>query len=145
MSVFIDSRQSQTPDEPDNGSMQMPAQPERTRRLRPANNGRRIRREKRTIEAMLDVYCRGHHATDGPGRDGLCADCADLLRYAHQRLDNCVFGELKSPCNDCTSHCYSGKMRPRVVEVIRYSGTRMTLRYPLLGLLHMLDKLRPCS
>ena len=122
--------------------MQMPVQPERQRRLRPANNGRRIRREKRTIAAMLDVYCRGHHGTKDRRGDGLCADCADLQRYAHQRLDNCVFGELKLPCNDCTSDCYSGTMRPRVIAVMRYAGSRMTFRYPLLGLLHMLDKLR---
>lgn len=142
MSDLVDNRQWKTRSAPHNCAMQMPAEPERPRRLRPANHGRRVRREKRTIAAMLDVYCRHHHPASGRRADALCGDCADLLRYAHQRLDNCVFGEMKSPCNDCASDCYSGKMRPRIIEVMRYSGRRMTLRYPLLGLLHMLDKLR---
>ncbi|MGB5832964.1 MAG: nitrous oxide-stimulated promoter family protein [Thiohalocapsa sp.] len=117
--------------------MQMLTEQERVRRLRPANNGKRIQREKRTIAAMLEIYCRDHHSTNEP-----CADCANLLRYARQRLDNCVFGESKMPCNHCSVHCYSTKMRSRIVEVMRYSGPRMTLRYPMLSLLHMLDKLR---
>jgi hypothetical protein len=118
--------------------MQMLTEQERVRRLRPANNGKRIRREKRTIEAMLDVYCHDHHHDAG----GLCDDCANLLRYARQRLDNCVFGESKMPCNCCSVHCYSAKMRGHVVEVMRYSGPRMMLRYPMLSVLHLIDKLR---
>lgn len=110
-------------------------------RLRPANNGRRIQREKRTIAAMLDIYCRDHHA-DESARSQLCSDCERLLHYAHQRLDNCVFGELKQPCNQCTVHCYSKSLRPRIVEVMRYAGPRMTLRYPLLSILHLVDRLR---
>ena len=96
--------------------MQMLTEQERVRRLRPANSGKRIRREKRTIEAMLDVDCRDHHHDAG----GLCGDCANLLRYARQRLDNCVFGESKMPCNCCNVHCYSAKMRGHVVEVMRF-------------------------
>lgn len=118
--------------------MQTTAQPSKTRRMRPPNQGRRIRREKRTIAAMLAVYCRDHHCGDGAH----CDECATLLRYAEQRLDNCVFGESKMPCNHCTVHCYSKSLRPRIVEVMRYAGPRLALRYPLLGLLHMLDKVR---
>lgn len=117
--------------------MQMPAQPQRKPRLRPANRGRRVRREQRTIEVMLHIYCRDHHRE----RD-LCNDCAKLLRYARQRLENCVFGESKTPCNQCTAHCYSGKMRERVIEVMRYAGPRMTLRHPVLSLFHLWAKLR---
>lgn len=119
----------------------MQAPTHQPKRLRPANHGRRVRREKRTIEAMLAIYCRDHHGertTDA----ALCNDCTRLLRYARQRLDNCVFGELKKPCNQCTVHCYSESMRPRVTEVMRYAGPRMTFRHPVLSLFHMLDKAR---
>lgn len=129
--------------------MQMPVQrpnpaqkpaPAAKRSLRPANSGRRIRREKRTIAAMLGIYCRGHgHHTDS---GHLCEDCSALLRYAQQRLDNCVFGELKQPCDQCTVHCYSKTLRPRVIEVMAYAGPRLTLRHPLLSVFHLLDKLR---
>lgn len=146
MSALIDKRQYRVRRNSHNGTMQMLTEQERVRRLRPANNGKRIQREKRTIEAMLDVYCRHHHAAAGniaQGRhDQLCDDCSSLLRYARQRLDNCVFGESKMPCNRCSVHCYSAKMRTRIVEVMRYAGPRMTLRYPMLSLLHLLDKAR---
>jgi len=123
--------------------MQMLTEQERVRRLRPVNSGKRIRREKRTIEAMLDVYCRDHHEAGELCETGeLCGECAKLLRYARQRLDNCVFGESKMPCNCCSVHCYSAKMRGHIVEVMRYAGPRMMFRYPLLSVLHLIDKLR---
>lgn len=88
---------------------------------------------------MLGIYCRDHHSQ---APRSLCEDCASLLRYAEQRLDNCVFGELKQPCNLCSVHCYSKSLRPRIIEVMRYAGPRMTFRHPLLGMLHLMDKLR---
>ncbi|MGB5732985.1 MAG: nitrous oxide-stimulated promoter family protein [Thiohalocapsa sp.] len=121
--------------------MQMLTHEERVRRLRPANNGKRIRREKRTIDAMLDVYCHDHHG-DLHGTAELCDECARLRRYARQRLDNCVFGEAKMPCNCCAVHCYSAKMRGLIVDVMRYSGPRMMFRYPVLSFLHLFDKMR---
>jgi hypothetical protein len=107
--------------------------------MRPPNSGRRVRREKKTIAAMLGIYCQDHH---GGRRQALCTDCASLLRYAQQRLDNCVFGELKQPCNHCSVHCYSKQLRPKVIEVMRYAGPRMPWRHPILGTLHLLDSLR---
>jgi len=99
--------------------------------------GVRIPREKRTISAMLRIYCRDHH-----GDDCLCGDCARLLDYARRRLDSCPFQEVKPACNHCEVHCYSALMRERVRDVMRYAGPRMLLRHPLLSLFHMRDKLR---
>ncbi len=136
--------------------MQMRTRPPRAAGLRPANQGRRIERERRTIAAMIAIYCRDHHHhgadacahaavdtdADMGAADPQCADCAELLRYANQRLDVCVFGESKMPCNDCTVHCYSNSRRGRIVEVMRYAGPRMPLHHPFLGLMHFVDKLR---
>jgi hypothetical protein len=98
----------------------------------------RIEREKRTITAMLAIYCKDHH-----GRaTGLCEDCEDLLTYARSRLDNCPFQAVKPACNHCEVHCYSRRMQERVKAVMRYAGPRMTLRHPLLSLFHLVDKLR---
>jgi hypothetical protein len=36
-------------------------------------------------------------------------------------------------------------MRARIIEVMRWSGPRMLTRYPLLSLLHLIDKLRAGS
>lgn len=128
--------------------MQMPVQPPAAQpnakpnakpRLRPPNQGRRIRREKRTLAAMLEIYCRDHH---GSRAKTLCAECGSLLRYAQQRLDNCVFGELKQSCNQCAAHCYSKSLRPRLLEVTGYAEPRLRWHYPLLGVLRLIDRLR---
>ncbi|MFE8034587.1 nitrous oxide-stimulated promoter family protein [Thiohalocapsa marina] len=126
--------------------MQMPTEPARARRLRPPNNGPRIRREKRTMEAMLGIYCRHHHAPlSGPGDSTgkrLCAQCTHLLQYALQRLDNCVIGELKSCCDECDNDCYSKSMRTQINAVLDFARPRLTLRHPLLDLLQRLDRFR---
>jgi len=89
-------------------------------------------REKRTIEAMIKMYCSGHHASEG----GLCRECQELLDYAGQRLDKCRFGEKKPACAKCTVHCYSPSMRPMVTAVMKYAGPRMISKHPILALLH---------
>lgn len=114
--------------------------PTKTTTQRPI--GPRIRQEKRTIDAMLAIYCQDLHG--GPDRAwaGLCPGCLRLQDYAHRRLDTCPFQEEKPVCNRCEVHCYSQAMREQVREVMRYAGPRMPLRHPWLALLHVLDKLR---
>jgi len=100
-----------------------------------AGEGPRIRREKRTVAAMVGMYCHVHHGTRG----ALCADCAGLLEYAHARLDRCRFGEGKSTCGRCAVHCYRPEMRERIRAVMRWSGPRMLLRHPLMAVRHAVD------
>lgn len=101
----------------------------------------RLDREKRTIQAMLRLYCRDHHGTR-PGGE-LCGACQTLLGYAWRRLDTCPFQALKPACNTCQVHCYSKSMREQVRQVMRYSGPRLLLRHPVLSLYHLLDTYRP--
>lgn len=98
----------------------------------------RLRREHRTIAAMLRLYCRAHH-----GGPVLCQDCQGLLDYAEGRLGTCPFQEDKPACNHCPVHCYSRTKRERVKAVMRYAGPRMLLRHPILALRHLLDARRP--
>lgn len=109
--------------------------------------GRRRRREERTIAVMVGMYCRDHgHAGRRPGLRGdeaLCPDCGDLLAYARRRLDACPFGDEKPTCAACPVHCYAPARRERVREVMRYSGPRMLLRHPVLGVAHLVDGRRP--
>ena len=98
----------------------------------------RIDREKRTIAAMVRLYCSDRHA----GPDTLCRECKQLLAYAERRLESCPFRESKPACNHCAVHCYAPKMRARVQALMRYSGPRMLLRHPILSLRHLLDKFR---
>lgn len=95
----------------------------------------RIAREKRTIRAMVGVYCRAHHGTAGEP----CDDCRELLDYASGRLDRCFFGAEKPACATCPVHCYKPAMRTKAQAVMRYAGPRMPYKHPLLALLHWLD------
>jgi hypothetical protein len=97
---------------------------------------RRINREKRTVEAMVHLYCRHRHQI----AQGLCADCRELLTYALQRLDNCPFGEGKTTCVGCKVHCYRPDHRERIREVMRVAGPRMLFRHPILAIRHLLDE-----
>jgi hypothetical protein len=102
------------------------------------NTGPRIAREKRTMRAMLRIYCRGQGHVGRP----LCPECTELMNYALCRLDRCPFAEDKTTCAKCPIHCYKPAMRARVKEVMGYAGPRMLLHAPTLALLHQLDAWR---
>jgi hypothetical protein len=95
-------------------------------------------RELKTLEAMMRMYCRGHH-----GGKALCAECDALWDYARRRTERCIFGDAKPTCANCVVHCYRDDMRERVREMMRWSGPRMMLRHPVLAILHVLDGRRP--
>ena len=97
-----------------------------------------MRREARTIEVMIGLWCRDQHGVRG----GLCDECAELLGYASRRLDGCRFADDKPTCLRCTVHCYTPQMRERVRVVMRYSGPRMMRCHPILALAHLLDRHR---
>ena len=98
----------------------------------------RLSREKRTVEAMVRIACRGRHGTQGE----LCEECEKLLAYAFDRLAKCPFQESKPTCADCPIHCYRPDMRDKIQLVMRYAGPRMLLRHPLLAVAHLVDGLQ---
>lgn len=98
----------------------------------------RITREKRTVEAMIGLFCRAQHGTS----HGLCAECTALQDYARLRLEKCPFQADKTACAKCPVHCYRPAERQQIRAVMRYAGPRMLLRHPWLALLHLLDGLR---
>ncbi|HTY75391.1 MAG TPA: nitrous oxide-stimulated promoter family protein [Candidatus Nanoarchaeia archaeon] len=102
----------------------------------PKSEHPRIAREKKTIKAMVGIYCKGHHKTKG---GELCPECTEFLAYAHMRLDKCPFQEKKSTCGKCLIHCYRPDMKEKVKVVMRYSGPRMLLPHPVLALHHVWD------
>ena len=98
----------------------------------------RLHRESETIEAMISLYCRDTH----DGDVHLCSECAELLAYAQQRLEQCPFADVKPTCANCRVHCYRADMRERVRTVMRYAGPRMLFHHPLLAIRHLLDSRR---
>jgi Nitrous oxide-stimulated promoter len=94
---------------------------------------RAIATEKKTVAAMVRIYCAAHH--DGAG--ALCETCATLQRYAHARLDACPYGADKPTCKECPIHCYKAAEREAMRDVMRFAGPRMMLRHPWLSLVHL--------
>jgi hypothetical protein len=99
---------------------------------------RRILREQKTVEAMIDIYCHDQHVTS----NDLCAECRELREYARRRLEKCPFKENKTTCADCRVHCYKPDMREKIKQVMRYAGPRMAYRHPVLALFHFIDGFR---
>jgi len=99
----------------------------------------RLRREFKTVAAMVDYYC---HRTHG-GEAGLCPECQALLDYAALRLARCPFQEAKPTCAHCAVHCYTAVHREKMKVVMQVAGPGMIWRHPILALGHVLDRFRP--
>jgi hypothetical protein len=97
----------------------------------------RLRRERYTIQVMIEIYCHAHHQTSHK----LCADCNDLFTYANKRIDKCPLIADKPTCARCPIHCYKPAMREKIRFVMRYAGPRMLLYHPILTLLHYRDEI----
>ncbi len=78
---------------------------------------------------MVRLYCRHEHAAANPDS---CPDCKQLLAYAAQRMDKCVYGDNKPVCSQCPVHCYKPEMRTKIKKVMRYAGPRMMWSSPIL-------------
>ena len=76
--------------------------------------------EKRTIAAIISIYCKDNHHTINT----LCDECSDLRNYALKRIEQCPYQASKPACNTCTVHCYAPEKRERVRQVMRYSGKK---------------------
>lgn len=99
----------------------------------------RIIREKKTIDAMVHIYCKDHHE---PQKGELCPECIKFMEYAKMRLDKCPFQEKKSTCGKCLIHCYQSPMKEQAKIVMRYSGPRMLTKHPGLAMHHVVDGFR---
>jgi hypothetical protein len=95
----------------------------------------RIRREKKTMNAMIKIYCNHHHNTSKE----LCDHCSQLFEYAELRLSKCPYQENKTTCGKCPIHCYQPEKRKEAKKIMRYSGPRMILYHPIMAIQHILD------
>ncbi|HSM24366.1 MAG TPA: nitrous oxide-stimulated promoter family protein [Anaerolineaceae bacterium] len=98
----------------------------------------RLEREQKTVDLMIDLYCREQH---GSGELS-CEECQSLKEYAQIRLAKCPYQEKKTTCAKCPTQCYQKSMRVKIREVMRYSGPRMLKQHPGLAILHLFDGLR---
>lgn len=96
---------------------------------------KKCEREKTMVHEMIALYCNRHHGTP---KGALCADCAQLARYAAERSDHCPFMETKTFCSNCRVHCYKPEMREAIRTVMRYSAPRMLTIHPIAAIRHVI-------
>lgn len=108
-------------------------------------------REIETLALMVAVYCKGNHKgkekcaavlKDKNGhsilKHKLCADCKELVQYAHKRVENCRVEDAEAFCSECAVHCYNAEKREKIRTVMRYSGPRMIFHNPKMAIRHLL-------
>lgn len=89
------------------------------------NEMSRIEREKQTVRRMIELYCR-HHLNE----KNIPEAYQQLADFACRRLDHCRYGENKTACKNCPTHCYAPKEREQIREIMRWAGPRMILYSP---------------
>jgi len=94
----------------------------------------RIEQELKTVDIMIDIFCRHHH-----GADKRCEGCKELFEYATQRYLRCPFGKDKPVCAKCKIHCYKPEMRDKIRAVMKFSGPKMIFSHPILAIRHLMD------
>jgi len=92
--------------------------------------------EFKTIKAMVKIYCKAFHKTEGV-IEHPCAECRDFLIYANEKLDRCPYGQAKPTCNKCPIHCYKPQRREQARKIMRYAGPRMLISHPILAIRHL--------
>lgn len=97
----------------------------------------RIQREMKTVQKMIELYCRKNHGTTTI----VCESCKELLIYSSERLKNCKFQNEKPTCSNCKIHCYKKEMQDKIIKVMRFSGPRMIINHPILAFFHIIDGL----
>ena len=95
----------------------------------------RLERERRTVAALLRIYCHDRH---GDGK-ALCAVCADLQRYIEGRMAHCVLRHEKPTCATCAFRCYAPPQQLQIRSVMRNASSRLFWRRPLLAFWHYFD------
>ena len=96
---------------------------------------------------MIELYCRHHLKQDtmpeeyplGDDRRRL-PEQERLTEFACRRLDYCKYGENKTACKKCPTHCYAPKEREAIREIMRWVGPRMLLYSPKAAIIHLLGK-----
>lgn len=94
-----------------------------------------IEREKQTVQKMIELYCRNHLK-----QSTLPDEYQHLIEYAHKRLDHCKYGENKTACKNCPTHCYAPKEREQIRQVMRWTGPRMIWYAPKDAITHAFRK-----
>ncbi len=103
---------------------------------REINNGPKISFERKTVQAMIDIYYK-QFKDDEHNLEKL-----DVESYAMKRLSYCQFGEEKPTCKVCPVHCYKKSYKEKLQQIMRYSGPRMMIYHPIMSMEHLIKEFR---
>ena len=95
----------------------------------------KIEREKKTVRKMIELYCR-HRLK----QDTMPEEYQRLAEFACRRLDHCKYGDNKSACKNCPTHCYAPKEREQIRKIMRWAGPRMIFYSPIDATRHLFNK-----
>ena len=95
----------------------------------------KIEKEKDIVKFMIQYYCIKNH-----DKKEICMSCIDLIKYAHEKLSICPFGEKKTSCLKCKIHCYSKEKREEIRKVMSYVGPRMIYLMPIQYVKHIFNR-----
>ena len=95
----------------------------------------KIEREKQTVRKMIELYCR-HHLK----QDTMPDEYQHLAEFACRRLNHCKYGEQKTACKECPTHCYAPKEREQIRKIMRWAGPRMLFYSPIAAINHLLGR-----
>ena len=101
----------------------------------------KVDKDRRTLEAIGQIYCTAHHADAPKDAAGLCSSCRETVDRTLARTVACPNGH-EGNCQDCEIHCQRGEAQERIREMMRYSAPRMTFRHPLMTAEYLRKKLR---
>lgn len=108
---------------------------------------KRRRSEVLTYLAMAGIYCRSKHADrqkeswkDENGKElrffgrrvFLCESCRKKAKAACLRTSHCKHMAYKTFCHNCPRPCHGHD--PEAAEMMRFSGPRLLLYHPILGI-----------
>lgn len=95
--------------------------------------------DRRTVEAIGQIYCHDHHGNAERDSGGLCANCREAIELTIQRTEACPHGHSGN-CEDCKTHCQHGQAQENIKKIMRYSAPRMAYKHPIMTLRYIRRK-----
>lgn len=96
-------------------------------------------KDRRTLEAMGQIYCKAHHEGVEKDASGLCEECRGVVEATLARTAVCPF-EHEGNCQDCSLHCQRGEAQQKIKALMSYAAPRMFVRHPLMALEYVRKK-----
>lgn len=98
-------------------------------------------KDRRTLEAIGRIYCRGNHADVKRDAGGMCPECREAIEQTLVRVSSCPHGH-EGNCQDCETHCQRGEAQARIKAIMKYAAPRMALRHPIMTIEYLRKKSR---